>query len=324
MKFLEFDDIRKKNSAFLNLNWVRFNEDYYNLKSEEIDLEYKGARLVGRLYKNKRGKYCLPMMDRYLALRFIPTSTSKEYRFYNQQLELMAELAKCIIKTGYEGELVLPPGFVDARSFSWEGNRVTLNYTFLGELPLKEESIDSSVKKYIKKAEKLGYSVKSTTDWEKVVYCYNKTREYKKLGKYVTVDWLECLQRYSGNQSFINAYLAETQDGEPVCAQIKMFEENGICLDLVAGTDREHIANGVNQLTYYKTIEELSKRGGAYFDYCGANDYNVSQAKSHWGMELVPCIAISKGSKFERVKVAVKNNEILAGTYRKVKVQIKR
>ena len=64
----------------------------------------------------------------------------------------------------------------------------------------------------------------------------------------------------------------------------------GLCIDWLAGTDRDHVNYGVNQLLYANSLSDVAESGTKYFDNCGANIESVARAKSAWGFPLVPYI----------------------------------
>ena len=91
-------------------------------------------------------------------------------------------------------------------------------------------------------------------------------------------------------------HIVVSGNGNVVSGQIKIYIENGICLGWVAGTDRAHIVNGVNQLVTLTAINEMASKKAIFFDNCGANMEMVARAKAAWGFPLVPYITLVDNS----------------------------
>lgn len=290
-----YRDLATSRSALFLDGWLKFNEGKWGYKPERVVFQIPGKelpRLEGVFYLNKRGQVVMPPRNPYLPLQFTPTQTEQPYRLYTQWLEVSELFADDLLKRGFEGAIAFPPGFIDGRIFQWRDSNVGIRYTFVSTLPIVSTEIDPSTRNKIRKAEKKDYTVKRSTDWVHIHKCLELTEEEKNFSHLTPCEDLSFLQELLGSEHF-RGYLCLSSDGEPVSGQIKLFLAEGISIDWSAGTDRNHIRNGVNQLTYQKSFEDMAENGGRLFDLCGANIRAVANAKATWGFPLIPYLTLT-------------------------------
>ena len=290
-----YKDLVTTRSALFLDGWLKFNEEKWGYKPERVLYQVAGKdlpKLEGVFYLNKKGHVVMPPRNPYLPLKFTPTPTNQPYRLYSQWLEVSKMLVEDLQKRDFRGSISFPPGFIDARSFQWFGMNVGIRYTFVALLPIHEGLLDASVRKNINKALRANYSTSHSEDWEAINYCLRKTEEVKDFSHLISSTELQNASKILGKVS-LRGYLCTSYKGEPVSAQIKLFHAEGISIDWSAGTDRNHIKNGVNQLLYKSSFDDMAENGGKLFDLCGANIESVANAKATWGFPLVPYITLS-------------------------------
>lgn len=290
-----YRDLMTKRSALFLDGWLKFNEEKWGYKTERVLYQAPGKdlpKLEGVFYLNKRGQVVMPPRNPYLPLQFTPTPTDQPYRLYNQWLEVSELLVEDLIKRGFRGTVSFPPGFIDGRSFQWRGLQIMPRYTLCTRLPISDTHYDRSVKKNINKANRNNYTVSLCSDWPAIHYCLKITEKEKFFSHLTSINDLAYLEKLLGSNTF-RGYLCMNPDGEPVSGQIKLFLAEGISIDWSAGTDRNHIKNGVNQLTYQKSFEDMAENGGRLFDLCGANIRAVANAKATWGFPLLPYLTLT-------------------------------
>ena len=290
----EMEYIKARSALFLD-GWVRFNEEKWSCRAEQVLFQRPGKehpKLEAVFYLDKRGRVIIPPRNPYLPLQFTPSPTDQPYRLYSQWLDVAEMLATDILKRGFHGTLAFPPGFIDGRPLQWAGQKIGIRYTFVTSLPVNDNLLDTSVRNKINKAIKNGYKTKRTNEWDEITCCLEKTEQAKNFSHMISSSDLRSLEEALGNNVF-RGYICSSPEGEPVAGQIKLFEAEGMSIDWSAGTDREHIKEGVNQLLYQRSCEDMANDGGLYFDLCGANIRPVAQAKAAWGWPLVPYITMS-------------------------------
>lgn len=290
-----YADMTTNRSALFVDGWLQFNEEKWGYKPERVLYQIPGKelpKLEGVFYLNKRGHVVVPPRNPYLPLQFTPTPTEQPYRLYTQWLVVSEMLAEDLQKRGFRGNISFPPGFIDGRAFQWLGVNVGIHYTFVAPLPINDKLLDASVRKNINKAVRGSYSVTLSEDWEAINYCLKKTEEVKNFSHLFSSRELEYACKILGKKSF-RGYLCKSSKGEPVSGQIKLFLAEGVSIDWSAGTDRDHIKNGVNQLLYKSSFDDMAEDGGEIFDLCGANIESVANAKATWGFPLVPHIILT-------------------------------
>lgn len=301
LNFLE--SLSKARSALFLDGWLRFNEEKWCYRSERVLFQRPGnefPKLEGVFYLDKRGHVVLPPRNPYIPLKFIPSPTEQPYRLFTQWMDVSEMLAHDISKRGFRGTIAFPPGFIDGRALQWQGQDMGLHYTFVTPLPIKKDVVDTSVRNKINKAIREGYLSQRSNDWDAIYHCLSKTEDVKNFSHMITVSELATLEQLLGEDAF-RGYLCLTSQGEPVSGQIKLFLAEGISIDWSAGTDRNHIKNGVNQLLYEKSCDDLAESGGHLFDLCGANIRPVAQAKAAWGWPLIPYLVLTNDTLTRKV-----------------------
>lgn len=319
-----FDELTKVKSAYFLDEWIKLNEELWGLKAEKVCYTLPGKdlpKLETVFYLNKQGNIVMPEYNAYIPLNFTSTDTIKECQLYSQRLGVMKLLAADVKSRGYKGTIAFQPGWIDARTFQWEGLLVTVRYTFIGKLPYDESSLDVAVRKRIRKAEKRGYVVERTHDWEKVVYCMKKMSSFKKHPFCLSAKDIEQYYAYLGDTN-LYAYLGISEDGKPVAAQARIVIPGGYCMDWMAGTDRDYISSGINQYIYSRSLTDAAKAGALYFDYVGANVELVAKAKSEWGFGLVPYIVLPDTSVQSKIRSVIGGLPGVRNLYHKLKGEI--
>ncbi len=282
-------------SALFLEGWLKFNEEKWGYRAERVFFQPAGKELPtleGVFYLNRRGHVVMPPRNPYLPLHFTPTSTEQPYRLYTQWLEVSELLASDLEKRGFRGTISFPSGFTDGRSFQWKSFSTNFRYSFATRLPVEQTNQDPSVHKNINKAIRLGYRAQATTDWEAIHFCLKKTEDAKAFSHMTPPKDLARLSELLG-QDHCLGYVCRDSAGSPVSGQIKIFLADGISIDWSAGTDREHLKNGVNQLIYEDSFTDMAARGGRFFDLCGANIKPVANAKATWGFPLIPYLTLT-------------------------------
>ncbi|MDT4375374.1 hypothetical protein RO787_18720 [Blautia coccoides] len=284
--------------------WLELNQKLWGVRAEKNIYsipEKQNSKLEVVFYYDEKNRIILPPYNQYLPLRFVPTNTSKESHLRYQWLALSKQLVADLKKHGWVGDIAFTPGFIDARAFSWFNIRFTLKYTYYSELPVDINCCDCSIRKNTRKALKNGYYVKRTSNIDEIYECLYQSARRKKIDLgFQKTDLKRCWD-ILGPENIIG-YVAYNIDGFPVSAQVKLLSPNGVCIDWLAGTKDDRIKDGVNQLLYSFSFEDLHNRGEKYFDFGGANNESISQAKSQWCFELVPMLVVKNRSPLLEIK----------------------
>lgn len=293
-----YRDLATSRSALFLDGWIKFNEEKWGYKAERVLFQLPGKelpKLEGVFYLDKRGHVVMPPRNPYLPLQFTPTQTEQPYRLYAQWLGVSELLAEDLIKRGYKGTIAFPPGFIDGRAFQWRGIDLSIRYTFVTRLPIDLTLVDKRAKNRARLAIQAGYSVALSREWEKLQICLEKTEEVKGFSHMTSIQDFVRLHKLLG-ESIFRCYLCTDAQGRPASGRVWLFLENGISIAWSAGTSRDHIKNGVNQLTFLKCIEDIAESGGTFLDLCGANIKEVANAKAAWSAPLIPYITLTNDS----------------------------
>lgn len=276
--------------------WIQWNEKKWGLYAETVLYNKQNKKypyLKGIVYKDKSGRITLPPLNPYLPFEFADIRIGNDglYADYQYVMELFIEDLK---KHGIKDKLILPPGFIDTRYFIWNGFAVDVRYTFL-QYFTKMSGCAKHIRKNINKAERAGYTVDISYDWDKIVYCLAGTENKKHFSYNITsADIKNCAELLEND--IVRGYLVKDKDGLPVSGGVRLVKKGGGVIDWVQGTIASHLKNGVNQLLYDFVLTHAKEDECRYFDWCGANIPSVALAKSAWGGTLTPYIMIMEKS----------------------------
>ncbi len=285
-------------SPFYLDGWLKWNEKMWGLKAERVlytDGKSDYPCLEGVLYTNKKGQVVQPPRNPHLPFRFISTATKKKNKLYNQYLDIMQIFARDLLSRGVNNQINLPPGFMDARPFQWNGFVTNIRYTFMSELPYDIKNCDSSVRNKIKKSEKMGCCIREAEDWNAVEDCLSDTESRKSFDHRTNRSSLIlCKELLQDN---FKVYLGYTNTGLVISAGLRLMAQNGIGYFWSQGTKREYLNTGIVQLLHQYVLDSLHRDASCVLaDWGGANTPPVALAKSAWGMPLVPYITIRRAN----------------------------
>lgn len=276
--------------------WVKWNEEKWGLHSETVMYKKQGKEypyLKGIVYKDKTGRITIPPLNPYLPFEFADTAIGNDslYADYQYVMDLFVGDLK---KYGIKDKIALPSGFIDIRSFIWNGLTADIRYTFLQDMT-SVCNYAKHINKNINKAVRSGYTVDISYNWDEIVYCLSGSENKKHFSYNISsADIKNCAELLG--HAVVRGYLVKDKDGAPVSGGVRLVKENGIAIDWVQGTIREYLKNGVNQLLYDFVLEDIKKSGCSYFDWYGANIPSVALAKSAWGGMLVPYVIVTEKS----------------------------
>ena len=275
--------------------WLAWNEEMWGLRP--LRVRYGGTapdqpRLEGVLYLTKRGTVRLPPRNPFLPFRFVPTATTRVERISRQWIDLCTEFADDLLTRGIAGTITLPPGLIDARPFQWIGLDVSLQYTYITELPLPAQRIGDAVRRKIKKAESEGIVVRQSDDWHGIVECLAATEQAKDFSHQTDAPALQRLHRLVGPET-LRAFVTESPAGRRLGALLRLDLKGGTTLAWSEGTRREALPTGAVQIALREDIRDATACGAVAYDFVGANIPSVARAKSDWGAALVPYLTVS-------------------------------
>jgi hypothetical protein len=276
--------------------WLKWNEEMWGLKAERVcyhAADREVPKLEGVLYTNKKGYVQMPPRNPYLPFIFTTSGTNKPDRVYSQYLEAMGYFSEDLKNRGISGQIALPPGFLDARPFQWNGFITNLRYTFMQKLPLEKSNTADHISKNIKKSMKSGYYIQCSSDWNSISQCLEKRGNDKGFSHRTDTAAIARCAELLGDKAFLG-YLGYDAAGNSVAGGLRLMVDNGMVIDWSQGAAPEHLKHGINQLFYDFVLTDVYNRGAKTFDWVGANIPPVAQAKSAWGSALVPYLTIQE------------------------------
>jgi len=274
--------------------WLEFNRRKWGLSPVKLRLsesESDRPAVEVVVYTDSKGRIKTPKINPYMPVAFLPTDTRSVPRLERQWLSVSELMVKEFKERGVVNAVSLPPSIVDVRPWKWNSFQVSVNYSYYLEFPFDAEGTDNRIRTNVRKAVKRGYRCERTSQMSDVVECLEDTGERQGFDHRLSVEDLQVCQHLLGPDT-LRAYVCYAPNGEPASAQVRLYHRGTSAIGWVAGTKREHLNAGSNQLIMSFVLEDLQNAGACGFDYAGANIPSVAAAKSAWGGKLVPFYTI--------------------------------
>lgn len=299
-------------SALLNPEWWAWNEQVWGVQAVELNLRGEpsaGGGLAGALFRNRRGKIVSPPLNPHLAIAYSwPDRRSRRLDTQARAwVSIGDQLAEVLTSAGLASQVVLPPGLMDARPFTWIGLRAELSYTYLVALPRDASLANRSVAKNVRKADAKGYGAERSDDWVAIWSCLAETEVSKGFSHRLSLDNIRLGARLMGPENF-RGYVVRDSAGLVVSGGVRLHYRGHRAVDWVQGTIRTALADGVNQLMYDFVMLDLHEAGATGFDLAGANIREVAVAKSSWGYPLVPQLSLESTGVFREARRSMAGN----------------
>jgi len=274
--------------------WLEFNHRKWGLspirlRLSESEPDRPAVEVV--VYTDSKGRIKTPKLNPYTSIAFLPTDTQSVPRLERQWLSVSELVIKEFRERGVVNAVSFPPSILDVRPWKWNSFQVSISYSYYIEFPFDVEDTDNRVRTNVRKAAKRGYRCERTSRMSDVVECLEDTGGRQGFDYRLNVEDLQILQRLLG-PDILRAYVCYAPNGEPASAQVRLYYPGASAVGWVAGTKREHLNAGSNQLIMSFVLEDLQNAGACGFDYAGANIPSVAAAKSAWGGKLVPFYSI--------------------------------
>ncbi|WP_019558162.1 GNAT family N-acetyltransferase [Thioalkalivibrio sp. ALE12] len=277
--------------------WLQFNEEHWGLSAQRLVLspeKGKSWELQTVLYTNRKGIIVQPPRNPYLPIQFA-TSATRVSAINRRKRDAFEALVKAMESYRGQRPIALDPVVQDVRPFVWEGQVARPRYTYTLPLPGWSEQADKTVFQKARKAEKGGYTVEQTFDYEAVQGCLESAQDRKGFDHRVSARGLARLAELMGGEHFV-CFLARGADGTPKGAWVRIYVPGGRALAWSAGVQTEALKDGVNSLLAVHALEWFESRDCTSFDFVGANIPGVAAMKETWGGELTPYYVVSPRS----------------------------
>lgn len=243
-------------------------------------------------FLNRRGAIRHPPTVPYLPVRFVPTPAASVTRINSQWLESGGLLAREMASRGAASAISLPPEITDVRPWQWAGYRAGVRYTLHLDFPYAISQASESVRRNIRKAEKLGYRCTRTRDADSAYRCLAETQERKRLTRYLTAEDLRLAVNLLGEDG-CRVYVCYAPSGEAASASIILLHPGERAQFWLVGTVTDHLHAGATQLLIRTILEDLQGQMVPGFDFIGANNPGVADSKIRWGARLVPYFVVA-------------------------------
>lgn len=295
---LRLHHLNTEPGIFFSEGWTMYNELKWGVKSHRMQFvgnDPSQLSLQANLFMNRKGKIIQPPMNPYLPIWFKPTPTQSTHRQNAQWLQISRSFIDQFCNFSFKGTLSLPPSVTDIRPWQWAGLRTSVRYTCVIDFPYGLHQADKQVRQKINKAQRLGYTCRRTANMEHVYECLRDTEIRQGFTHHLLKEDLELALDLLGEERF-RAYVVYSPEGEPVSAEVNLYQEGEYAYGWAAGGKKDYMPHGVSQLLMKYSIDDLQSLGALGIDLCGANIPSVAQSKMSWGARILPYYTIDNFS----------------------------
>jgi hypothetical protein len=186
------------------------------------------------------------------------------------------------------------PEFLDIRPFTWNGWESSVSYAYYINLNNHlEANLDSSVKRYIRKAEKNGIFIEPCSEISRYYALYCDTYARKNLEPPAPRSLFTGLYSFIRDNNCGEMIAAKTPDGEIACAEIVIWDTRQ-AFSWTAVSDPRFLNSGASSLIMNDYLKRLKDRGIPKINLMMANVPQLSSFASYFNPTLVPCYEIRR------------------------------
>lgn len=253
-----------------------------------------------------RRRFTTPDLMPHTGFLFRPATTDRPAHIESERSGAAAALIEHLQTDYGRIHVTHAPEVVDTREFLWAGWDVQPRYTYRIELPDDRSAVwdgfERRTRTAVRKAEKTGYRVESTTDIAELrrLYCQVYGGESQAP---VHGEVLERMVGLAADAGRAEGWRCLAPEGDTAC--VVFFVPGGETLYAwVAGADPAHRDSGATSLLYWKVMEGTKR---SRFDFVGANLASIAFFKRGFGGELLPYFATEGfGSSLLRTAVRLR------------------
>ncbi len=276
---------------------------------------YRNGRLVAGisgLVRRRLGLYRLetPALTPYTGLLLAPVASKGPAKAEAAQHRACSHLLAHLAKHYDRVFLVHAPAIADVRPFTWQGWDAHLRYTYrlpLGDDNARWERIERRTRTAIRKAEKLGYQLRPTSDVALFRRQYEAIYANQADSPPIAAALAERFVAAALAAGLAQAYEIASSDGPAaIVAFVRGFDTT---YAWAAGADPAYNHTGAISLLYWQYCNTAVHQ---HFDFVGANMPSIAFFKRGFGCDLVPYYAVV-GHKSRWVKRAFDLRRALRG-----------
>ncbi len=294
----EMVELSPQGTIFSTSNWISLTS-----KALKVDFTIYGCfsedRLVGGcpLYHGKSfgilksaSNTCGMMPYSGVLLERILDSSVR--RFERKQNEILTSLAAFFEKIDATKVMVSnPPKLFDIRPFTQRGWSSEIRYAYF--LDLKNLNYSRDVKRNVKSALKNSVSVSRSWDIESYYTLFQRTFENQGLRPPVPKHYLEYLCEYIATNDLGDMWVAKTQDGEWIAAEIFLHDNNYVHR-WTAATDPELRSNGGYHLLLDTAFKDYLDKGVCTVNLMAANTPQLAEFITGFNPHLSPYFVVRR------------------------------
>ena len=267
---------------------------------------------ISGLARRRMGLYRLetPELTPYTGLLLAPVTGKGPAKGEAAQHRACTHLLDYLAKHYDRVFLTHAPAIADVRPFTWQGWDAHLRYTYrlpLGDSNALWERTERRTRTAIRKAEKLGYQLRPTSDVVLFRQQYEAIYANQADGPPVAAATAERFVAAALEAGLAQTYAIASPDG--TAAVVAFVEGFDTTYAWAAGADPEYNHTGAISLLYWQYWDTVAHN---CFDFVGANIPSIAFFKRGFGCDLAPYYAVV-GYKSRWVKRAFDLRQALRG-----------
>lgn len=237
-----------------------------------------------------RRQFATPALLPHTGFLFRPPTTERPAYIEAERSGATSALVEYLQNAFARIHLTHAPAVVDTREFLWAGWDVVPRYTYHIALPENRSMVwdrfERRTRTSIRKAEKTGYRVESTSDTAELRQLYGQVYGGEDHAP-VRGEVVQAMAQLAVDSGRVEGWRCVAPGGET--ASVVFFAVGGSTLSAwVAGADPAHRDSGAISLLYWHVLENT---GRTHFDFVGANLATIAFFKRGFGGDLVPYFA---------------------------------
>ena len=256
---------------------------------------YRNGRLVAGLSglaRRRMGLHRLetPELTPYTGLLLAPVPGSRPATGEAAQHHACAHLMGHLARHYDQVHLAHAPAIADVRPFTWQGWEAQVRYTYrltLGPRDSLWERVERRKRRDIRKAEKLGYELRPTSDVPLFRRQYEALYANQSGGPPVPAAVVERQVAGALEAGLAQAYAIASPDG--TAAIVAFVQGFDTIYAWAAGADPACSHTGALSLLYWQYWDTVDAK---CFDFVGANIPGIAYYKRGFGCDLVPYYAV--------------------------------
>ncbi len=299
----QWEDFQKKcsNSTFFHQSiWHKALESGINQKIVLITIHNFNNEIVGGLFLLKKQKFGIKIGQRPWATPYNGLIL-KDNLIYSDKLKIIRRLIDYLEKNYHYVVIAMPIGYKDIYLFQKYKWGISVKNTYLLYKSQEEliNTLESNVKRQIKKAAKLGVSYRESNDMEPLYKMYCELFKKQSISISYSLDDFKSLYQVLSTTYLVKLYYT-IYDNVPIAGML-IAADKKTHYYVISASEKKHLNLGAPSYLLYNYINSLKE--GEVFDFVGAIPKleSLTKFKSKFNPSEQPYFVIEKGGIIKKL-----------------------